>query len=141
MKPLPLALAVAKDLSYLISSGFLPARPGLCFCSQGCAKLTSIIFSASGQVLPSMAQLAPHLAAPPSIATQPQGRTQPRVGELLAALVSRQVHWLLHYMLGLSWPTGQPQHIAVHAHIEDTSYRSVFTGRARVSGGKHLDCE
>jgi ATP-dependent RNA helicase DHX37/DHR1 len=57
--------------------------------AERCAVFAAALLA--GQVLPAMARLTPHLAAPPATACQQQGRTQPRVGELLAALVSRQV--------------------------------------------------
>ena len=57
--------------------------------AERCAVFAAALLS--GQVLPTMSQLTPHLAAPPATACQPQGRAQPRVGELLAALVSRKV--------------------------------------------------
>ena len=56
--------------------------------AERCAVFAAALLA--GQVLPAMALLTQHLAAPPATACQPQGRTQPRVSELLAALISRQ---------------------------------------------------
>ena len=45
----------------------------------------------AGEVLPCMAVLAPVLSQPPAAAARHNERTQPRVGELLAALATHQV--------------------------------------------------
>lgn len=54
-----------------------------------CAAFAAALLA--GDVLPCMAALGPTLAQPPAVAARAQERTQPRVGELLAALASHRV--------------------------------------------------
>ena len=54
-----------------------------------CAAFAAALLA--GQVLPCMTALGPVLAQPPEAAARAQERTQPRVGELLAALELHKV--------------------------------------------------